>query len=185
MQSDLWAFTRFGPVNARTCPVHARVSITLPGLGGSSSSDSTLAIWAAEQRLAWVSLAFCVTLLARVVLTAQIWQSEQRPRGSRAAAARACKASSSLKNAEVINRNPATARELAARRAAAARASHMTCHWSRTGCKPDLEFSSWRYWYFFGAAAKRRCPVRSIDRRPPLAAEAGSQQLFEMLVVRM
>ena len=57
MQSDLWAFTRFGPVNARTCPVHARVSIApsllnLPGLGGSSSSDSTLAIWAAEQRLA-------------------------------------------------------------------------------------------------------------------------------------
>ena len=52
MQSDLWAFTRFGPVNARTCPVHARVSITLPGPGGSSSSDSTLAIWAAEQRLA-------------------------------------------------------------------------------------------------------------------------------------
>ena len=58
MKSDLWAFTRFGPENAKTCPVNARVSISptllnLPGRAGSSSSDSTLAVWAAAERLAW------------------------------------------------------------------------------------------------------------------------------------
>ena len=57
MKSDLWAFTRFGPENAKTCPVNARVSISptllnLPGRAGSSSGDSTLAVWAAAQLLA-------------------------------------------------------------------------------------------------------------------------------------
>ena len=54
---DLLAFTRIGSVNTRICPVNARVSIALTSLNllrpaDSSCGDSTLAVWAAAQRLA-------------------------------------------------------------------------------------------------------------------------------------
>ena len=71
-------------------PVNARVSfaLNLPGRADSSSCNSTLAVWAAAQRLAWVSLAHCddncVTLLARVVLTLSnlaVWAAVPLPLG--------------------------------------------------------------------------------------------------------
>ena len=53
---DLLAFTRTSAVNAKTCPVNARVSIALTSLNlpqpvDSSCGDSTLAVWASAERL--------------------------------------------------------------------------------------------------------------------------------------
>ena len=44
---------------------------------GSSCGDQP--VCAAAQRLAWVSLALCVTQLAQAILTTQYWQSEHCP----------------------------------------------------------------------------------------------------------
>ena len=76
---NLLAFTRTGHVNAWVSI--ALIHSTCPA--GSSWGNSTLAVWAAAQRLAWVSLALCVTQLARAVLTTQYWQSDPRHHCSR------------------------------------------------------------------------------------------------------
>ena len=139
--------TRTDPVNARACDVNARISMALTSVNLSgwqfkSSNNSTQAVWAAAQRLAWGSLALCVTQLARAVLA--VWAAALWLQGSNCS--RACKASStwtsfgspssrllaswsqsfrvstcchklrswSLKKAEVLNLNSAAALALAA-----------------------------------------------------------------------
>ena len=160
MIHDLLAFSRTGLANARAGAVNARISIALtlvnlPCGQFKSNDNSTLAVWTAEYRLAWGSLALCVIQLARAVPTTRYWQSEPRRRGSRAAAA--------IESAKQVHL------ELA---------GHLpVIIWSPTGCKPDLELS-FRH-YCFGAAAIRRCPLLAIDSLrlgawgPQLAAKAG------------
>ena len=131
------------------------------------------------QRLAWVSLAFCVTLLARAGLTAQIWQSEPRPR-RRAAPQRVLEPSTKFNlnllqkftfkftgklipiisslgtcyhNFEVevwkMQRLQIWNLPLHVHWQPDALPRHVPVIWSRTGCKPDLELSSRRYCNFF------------------------------------
>ena len=74
-------FTRTGPLNSRTCPVNARVSIVLTQLAWRAVLAATQHRQSGPQRSCWLESTWpfqvCVTQLARAVLT--YLQSEPCP----------------------------------------------------------------------------------------------------------
>ena len=204
------AFTRTGPLNARTCPVKARVSISLihsTCQAGSSSGKSTLEVWDAVQLMAWVSLALYVTQLALSILTTQYWLSEPLRRGQRPQLQSSLQIKFNLhslrkfkfkftgmfkfkfkfKFTGSFKPESANLRYVHWQPGVRQGQRHVPVICTQTGCRPDLELSCRRYCILFDAAA-RLChgdalcgPSTEARRSPPKPGQERTQEQFEML----
>ena len=134
---------------------------------------STPAVWAAAQRLAWVSLALG-HLHGPYHSIVTFWAAAPRQLGSRLPVQQSRKRvaephpcqqlPSSLQSNLKFNLNLLRTRKfLHVHGQPGARQRHVPVTWSRTGCQPDLELSSRRYSILFGTAARRRCPVLATN----------------------